>query len=62
MLRPDDNPFGQIVGMGAQNVFFQSFRGPREKLEAEAKFLGSFDFPLPAVMRNDWTIDLHAGR
>jgi len=60
MLRPDGNPFGYIVGMDAQNVFFQSVRGPREKLETQAKLFRAFNLSLPVIMRDDRAIDLHA--
>lgn len=61
MLGSDDNPLRRRVGVVAQDMDLQGQKLGGEELETEAKLLGAFGPTLPAIMRSDGTIYLHAG-
>ena len=61
MVGANDDPFGRVVRMAFVDVAFERSGVLGEELEGEAKLLGAFGFSLPAVVRDDRAIDLHAG-
>ena len=48
--------------MMRKDVFFEGSKTRGEALESQAKLFTAFILAVPAKMRNDWSIDLHANR
>jgi hypothetical protein len=45
--------------MMRENVFFQGCKTREKALESQAKLFTAFILAVPAIMGNDWPIDLH---